>query len=394
MSVAFGILLGLESETREEKKKVIDEKSKLGGIRTYSILSLFGAVTGLLYANNAEVLSYMMFIVVFGLIVCAYVLNVRLKSAFGLTTEIAILITFILGFLTTSEIISDVLIVFLFIILLFFLSSKSSITSFSKKFKHFEIIDLAKFGIVSVIILPFLPNRVFSVGDIGGLFNLDPASIINLSGIVLINPYQVWSSVILISGFSLVGSILGKFLGRHNGSAIIGFFSGFVSSTSATISFANRTKSSPDSVYESIAASLFSKSSSFIVLASLLLVSSSKLFESVYLFLLILFVLTFAVAVFFYRLSSTKDDKHDVKSNPFSILPAVKLVSIILILTVSIQFLQSFDVNENLLILITSISGMVGIDAPSISIGGLVENGSLGIDIAVLGLLQDRPFTN
>ncbi|MDQ7021241.1 MAG: hypothetical protein Q9M91_05415 [Candidatus Dojkabacteria bacterium] len=86
LTIIFGAILGLESETREiankgKIKAIKDEKSRLGGLRTYSVLSLFGGIAGLFYIKEIEILSYIMFTSVMVLIISAYIMNVQLKQA-------------------------------------------------------------------------------------------------------------------------------------------------------------------------------------------------------------------------------------------------------------------------------------------------------------------------
>ena len=99
ITIAFGAILGIESETREvatqgRAQKEKTEPQRLGGVRTYSVLAMIGGIAGIFYLSEALPLVYMIFGAVILLVLAAYILNVQIKKAFGLTTELAILITF------------------------------------------------------------------------------------------------------------------------------------------------------------------------------------------------------------------------------------------------------------------------------------------------------------
>jgi len=61
-----------------------------------------------------------------------------------------------------------------------------------------ELYAILKFGIVTIIVLPLLPDRAF------GPFNV-------------VNPRVVWWMVVLISAVSMLGYVLMRFMGREPG---------------------------------------------------------------------------------------------------------------------------------------------------------------------------------
>lgn len=397
LAVGIGAVLGLETETRfnsttESKKDAEEnEKSKLGGVRTYTILAIFGAISGLFYLNGEYNFVYLMFLTVLGLILSAYIFNIKVRGAFGLTTEIAVMITFLLGFLCTSSILAIEVVFFLFVILAFFLSNKRGITVFTSRIQHEEISDVVKFGIISLVVLPLLPNRNFYINDFVALLNLDHLNLGDFNNFLLLNPFQIWFTVVLISGFTLLGYFLSKVIGRSKGNLLTGFFSGFISSTAATISFATRSKipEERENTKLYIASTLLSKSSSFILLSVLLLINSLVLFESTlpFLFLLSTLCIIFAI-VFIARSRNLVDNQnYNVKYQPFSIGPALKLVSIILIIRLVVQLLQKLDLDPTILIIFTSLSGATGVDAPSIAFAGLFESGNISLSLAVFAIV-------
>ena len=71
-----------------------------------------------------------------------------------------------------------------------------------------------QFAVISVIILPLLPNETFGPPPID-----------------VINPYKIWLMVVLIVGLSLVGYVLYKLFGNKAGTVFGGLLGGLISST-------------------------------------------------------------------------------------------------------------------------------------------------------------------
>lgn len=75
---------------------------------------------------------------------------------------------------------------------------------------------MLQFAVLSLIVLPLLPDHGY------GWHNV-------------INPYQLWLMVVLISGVSLSGYLMLKIAGAKRSLWIIGLFGGLVSSTATTV---------------------------------------------------------------------------------------------------------------------------------------------------------------
>jgi uncharacterized membrane protein (DUF4010 family) len=80
-----------------------------------------------------------------------------------------------------------------------------------------------KFGIVSVIILPLLPNHPYGPWGV-------------------LNPRVIWWMVVLISAISMVGYVLMKFLGLRRGMALTGLLGGLASSTATTLGLSQKAR--------------------------------------------------------------------------------------------------------------------------------------------------------
>jgi len=394
LTILFGAILGLETETREIEQKgkvkaVKNEKERIGGVRTYTVISLFGGIAGLFFTIGQLPLVYILFAAIIVLILAAYILNVQIKHAFGLTTEVAIIITFILGFLTTSRLLPIWLILVILVMLAFFLSQKRGIGALIKKVEHKEIIDVVKFSLVAVVILPILPNTNIKVLDIANLigFQLDNQNIGNIN---LLNPFNTWMIVVLVSGINLFGYFLTRIVGTRRGLLLTAAISGFISSTSAIISFAakSKTKENKNNAMSLAGAAMISNSFSFLTIGLLMLVNYKQFFAKAIGVYVIMFIVGIVIGLY-YLYKNKSETKHDVtiKYEPFSIIPAIKFVLIIVGITLLIQVLQLFQVNHFLVLAITALTGFTGMDAATIAYSNLAKEGAVTLQLGIISLV-------
>jgi uncharacterized membrane protein (DUF4010 family) len=395
LTILLGAILGLETETRalESNESGFSESSaklRIGGLRTYTVLSLFGGIAGLLFNAGAYIFVYILLsgLILFALV--AYFLNVKLQRAFGITTEIAIIITFILGFLTTSGLVSIPIILTVMILLTFFLSQKRGLGAIIMKIRHKEVIDLLKFGLVALVILPVLPNKSFQLGDLYYLFGITAQPGDLYASIVLINPFQMWLVVVIISGINLLGYALTRVLGKNKGLLLTGLIGGLISSTSAIISLSIKSKLNSKNTLLLTGVALISNSASFISLGLLLFVSSYALFTELIPVLFLMSVIGGIIGVCLVYFSKQKnhfDANFQIDYEPFSITPALKFVSVIIIIKFFIQILLIQQANSALIISITALSGFAGIDAAAIAFGDLVKAGDITLQTGVLAFI-------
>ena len=94
LALAIGALVGIE----REKHKTAEHPASFGGLRTFILLALAGAISAWL---SQQLQSPWLFLLtafaVLTLVLTAYILENRQQSALGLTTEISAVIVCLLG---------------------------------------------------------------------------------------------------------------------------------------------------------------------------------------------------------------------------------------------------------------------------------------------------------
>jgi uncharacterized membrane protein (DUF4010 family) len=226
-ALAVGLLVGVE----REQSKPDRPGSSLGGMRTYPIVALIGALATLLEPASMW-LPLIALGGVFALVAISYAADVRREKDHGATTEVAAIATYLLGALAASKGVVEpmadrlVLVAGLGVALTFLLSSKPWFHRFAERVSREDFYATVKFLIVAVIALPLLPDR--AVGPLGA-----------------INPRHLGILVVTISGLSFVGYVAMHLLGARRGLLLGAALGGLVSSTATTLSFATRTKQEP-----------------------------------------------------------------------------------------------------------------------------------------------------
>lgn len=218
---AVAILIGALAGIEREKRKELDQVHTIGGLRTFILLALVGAVAAWLSrAAGAPWIFVGALIAVGATLVAGYALEVRSRpDALGITTQVAALAVFLLGGMTVGG--HRELAIGLGIVTAAVLAYKQPLHGLVERIGWDDIFAGLRLLIATFIVLPLLPEH--PVDPLGAL-----------------NPYTLWLLVILISSLSLIGYVATRLLGDGRGLALTGLTGGLVSSTAVTLSFARR----------------------------------------------------------------------------------------------------------------------------------------------------------
>ncbi len=93
-SLAIGLLIGIERGWHQRSQP---EGARTAGVRTFPLLGLLGGVSARVGQDLGPLLPSVAFAAVAALMVSSYVLRARASGRYDATTEIAALVTFVLG---------------------------------------------------------------------------------------------------------------------------------------------------------------------------------------------------------------------------------------------------------------------------------------------------------
>ncbi len=213
-ALAMGLVIGIE----RERARADSRKRDPLGSRTFTLLALLGAICAHLDDRAIAVV-----IAAFaGAAVLAGYFRTRIgedNSGIGITTEVAAMATFVLGYLARHE---AALAGMLAVITIVVLALKPRIHEFARAgLTPKEVSAALTFLVIAFVVLPLLPDRP-----------IDPWR--------LVNPARLWLLFVIITGISFGGYFAVRWLGPRIGPALAGLIAGLVSSTAATAVLARK----------------------------------------------------------------------------------------------------------------------------------------------------------
>ncbi|MCX6736215.1 MAG: MgtC/SapB family protein [Candidatus Parcubacteria bacterium] len=324
LALLFGAAIGLERESSQDS-----EEGSVGGMRTYSLFSLLGAVSGILYMNHAVLLASAVAIVFFCLVLSGYIVSTIRTGDFGMTTEVTILFTFIIGLFPMLNIMPLHLVVALFVVFLTILSIKAQTKMLVAAVTTKELHSFIKYGIISLVILPFLPNAGYSLESIPLIVKISEGlhfGLGQLGALELINPQKLWLVVVLITGIDVFGHVLRRVIGDKGGFTVSSFFGGFISSTLFTQSMAKKSRKL-NKVNSLIGAALLANAASFVEVFLIVTPLNGKWLITIFPSLVIMMITAALFAFYFLRKHDPEeqDESGEIKTfKIFSIESALK----------------------------------------------------------------------
>ncbi len=231
VALALGLLIGTE---RSWQGRGREEGSRVAGVRTFGLIGIFGGLWGAIGieltddsqpGNDGLIgLSIMLGVVFAAFAGTTALFRLRAIGArqdYGATTLIAAYATFALGVLT---VVGDmVAAAAAAVAITTLLSLKQPLHRWIAAFSEAEIMAALKLLVMTIVLLPILPNRDFGPW-------------------AALNPFELWLMVILIAGVSFVGYVAIKVTGERRGILLTGLAGGMVSSTATTIELARKAR--------------------------------------------------------------------------------------------------------------------------------------------------------
>lgn len=245
IAVAIGLLVGAERERR------MAERAHRGpaGLRTFALVALLGGIVDTV--GGDAVLA----------VALAFVGGAALLSYFregdpGITTEVALVVTFLLGVLAQRE---PAVASGLAVTVTVLLATRSALHQFvSSVLTDQEVHDALLLAAAALVVLPLLPNETIGPLDV-------------------LNPFSVWRLVVLLMAISSAGYVAVRAVGPGYGLPIAGLLGGFVSSTATIGAMGARSRGQPDALRATIAAALFSTVATMLQMAAVVGTISSTL---------------------------------------------------------------------------------------------------------------------
>jgi len=358
-----GLLIGIE---RGWKGRVKEEGDRVAGIRTFALTGILGGIIGRLSVSMGDWLVAAAFLSFAAVVAIAHFVGARESEDIGFTTSVALLITFSLGVWAAFG--SHIYVFSVAVLVVALLGYKPEIHNWIKNIETKEIYAGIKLLIISVILLPLLPDQGY------GPFEA-------------LNPYWLWWMVVLITGLSFVGYVAISHFGDQIGVLLTALTGGLASSTAVTLSLAhmaNRTRVS--NIF--MAGVLIASAIMFIRVLIEVAVVNAKLLNMLWLPLLVMFVCTLLGIAWLWKSSGGKDEeeKPPLKlENPFQISTALQFGILLGFVLLLAEAMKEWFGDEGIYVL-SVVSGLMDVDAITLSLSKMAME-ELTENVAVTGII-------
>jgi len=357
VALAVGLLIGIE----RERTNGSGPARSTAGLRTFTLVSLSGALGFWIGGITLFIAAGAMIGV---LIAVSYARSAANDP--GLTSEVAMVVTFLLGGLALSE---PRLSAGLAVVVTMLLAFRQPAHDWVKNvLTDAEMRDGLLLAAAALVILPLTPTEP-----------VDPWGVVQ--------PRKLWMLAVLVMAINGLGYVALRALGPKTGLSLAGLLSGFVSSTATIGAMGARVKSHPELHKGAVAGAAASSVATIIQLAIVV-----GLMNTETLLLLVPSLLAAGVAAVIYAgvfaLRSFRETSNNEapRGRPFD--PKTVLIFVLVVgLTLVIATLLTQWFGDRGLMLAAAVTGFTDAHAPAISAASLVASGRTQPEFAVLAIL-------
>lgn len=367
-ALGIGGLVGLEREHRRDQIQVI------AGVRTFPLFSLAGYLLALISLTAAEPLIIAAAVFVIGGITVSFLWVRHTLGVSGLTSPMAMLVTFLLGVLIGFGYSREAIVVG--VAVTFLLLTKQRLHKFAEVLSDDEIMEALQFITISFILFPIA--RDLQPGSLGVPW---------IGRGALVDPFQILLVVIFVSAISFAGFVAMRFVGPRRGVAVSGLLGGLVNSEAASASLAGYAKENRALTAAAVLGAVLATLSMFIRNTAIVGFSDPTL-AVVRLFVLAIVPAVLVTALIAYRMRKRVAEpiaQRVVVKSPFALGPALKFAAIFAFVSVftsvAIQASQRANLGEAGVYLV-ALGGFVGAGAVSASVTALYATGKLSLAVA------------
>lgn len=339
--LAIGALVGLE---RGYKLRGKQEGTRVAGVRTFTLMGLGAGLAGDI-ANSQPFASAIIVLAMMTYLGIGYA--PRLKREGDATSPVAAATTIAAAYIAGLGNVGLALAAAAIIVLI--LALKEELHSFVSRLDERDVHALARFGVIALAVLPFLPDRAMGPFDAW-------------------NPSRLWWVVILVTGFSFAGYVANRIFGARHGTIATALIGGAYSSTAVTQSLAQRLGSGEGGGAEPAGIALASAVMyvRVIVLVALL---APRILLPFSLVVAPALAVAWLAGWWLYR-RAADCDAPTPPGNPIALLPALGFVIFVAVAAVAARWAEGQFGQEGIAILLF-VMGAMDVDASIVTAGGL-----------------------
>jgi uncharacterized membrane protein (DUF4010 family) len=213
VALGLGLLVGLQRQWATDE---------IAGIRTFPMITLLGAIAALLSVPMGTWVVAGGLLGLAAILIMANVARIEQDAPSpGITTEAAALVMYLVGVaIMVGYVVPGVVVAGVVTVLLHW---KAELHAVVRKMGQDEARAVMRLVLIALVVLPVLPNRTF--GPLG-----------------VLNPFEIWLMVVLIVGISLAAYVAYRVFGGRTGTFMAGVLGGLISSTATAVSLSTATR--------------------------------------------------------------------------------------------------------------------------------------------------------
>lgn len=348
IAAGLGLLVGLQRERAG---------SRFGGIRTFPLLTVLGAVAALLAQHFGS-----------GWIIAAGLVSLAILAAAsnflssrhethdpGMTTEVAALLMYSIGAFSIFGPPAIVMAAGVGVALLLY--AKEGLHGFTDRLGEKDMRAIMLFAAITFIILPVLPDRTFG-----------PLSVLN--------PRNIWLMVVLVVGISLGGYVAYKAFGSRAGAILSGVLGGLISSTATTATYARRAAADPASCRPAMLVIIIAGSIVYLRVLTEVSIVAPDFFPTAATPILAMFATSAALCLALWLAVRGDAGSLSEPDNPTQLKSALLFAAMYAGVTLAVALAQRYFQHSGLYI-VAAISGLTDMDAITLSTSRLVHEGTV-----------------
>ena len=363
VALAIGFMIGLQ---REYAFRSV-ERELVAGERTFALMGLVGALAAMSADVIDSPIAFLGVILLVGIFTSIAYFVDAWRGQVGLTTEVAILITFLIGALCYWNYLT--LAAALGIATTVLLSLKIETDRLVKALTREDIFAVLQLAVISIIILPILPNESL----------LPPP-------FDVLNPFKVWLMVVFISGINFLGYISIKFVGPERGIGITGLLGGLISSTGVTLGFSERSNREHNLAKPFALAIMIAWTVMFGRVLIEVGVLNLELLAIVWIPITAAGIVGLLYCVYLHFSQRVSDTDTLEFSNPFDLISAIKFGLLYAVILVVARAAQLYF-GETGVYISSLLSGLADVDAITLSLAQLSKDGKLEMNVAAQAIV-------
>ena len=343
IALGLGLLVGLQRQHSD---------ATFAGLRTFPLITILGFLCALF----SPWLAAAGLIAASSLIAVSHWVNARNS----LVTEAALLSMYAIGALLAGgehTLIAVAAATTIAVLLEF----KVELHGLVEKLGEADIKAILQFALITLVILPVLPDRTFGPYDV-------------------LNPRQIWWMVVLIVGINLAGYLAYRFVSPDKSLLVSGILGGLISSTATTASYSRKGGQA------ALVVILVASSTVYLRLATEVLTTAPQIAMQVLPRLALPFVALVGFAIWHYRTARNSNTEESTKTNPAEMRVALVFAcgySLVLWANAAAKDL----LGDSGVLGLSIAGGLTDVDAITLSTTQMVNAGRVSADIAWQSIL-------